>query len=93
MGWATGEAIVRLAKRHGGALRVVVVGPLTPLAEALAVDKDHVMRTLGGLYLQGHPELYGSGHNVMLKPSVDVLTVKEDLSAATEVSTQSHKAG
>jgi inosine-uridine nucleoside N-ribohydrolase len=47
-----GEAIVRLVRRHGGALRVVVVGPLTPLAEALAVDKDNVMRTLGGLYLQ-----------------------------------------
>lgn len=47
-----GEAIVRLVQRHGGALRVVVVGPLTPLAEALAADKDNVMRTLGGLYLQ-----------------------------------------
>jgi hypothetical protein len=35
--------------------------------------------------MQGHPELYGSGHNVMLKPSVDVLTVKEDLDSAMEV--------
>lgn len=37
------------------------------------------------LSVQGHPELYGSGHNVMLKPSVDVLTVKEDLNSAMEV--------
>lgn len=42
-----------------GALRIVVIGAMTPLADALAADKEGLLKGVGGVFLQGHPEVFG----------------------------------
>ena len=80
------EVIVKLCQQWRRKLTVVVIGPLTPMARALALPGGRpALRSVGAVYLQGQADVTTSSAGAggtLLTPSVECFNFREAMPAA-----------
>ena len=62
---------------------LLVIGPLTPLADAISADTEGCLKKIGALYIQGQAVV--DDESGLLKPWDIAFNIREDLEGATEV--------
>ena len=62
----------------------LVIGPITPLADALKADTTGCLKNVGGVYIQGQA-VVDEVDRTKIKPSDTAFNLREDIVSAEEV--------
>eukprot|EP00959_Pyramimonas_sp_CCMP1952_P266229 5566000-Pyramimonas_sp.AAC.1 len=76
------DFILDCAREYQDELFILVIAPMTPLADAVDKDDNGVLKKIGAVYVQGQAEIDDDGR---LTPDSRAFNLREDMPSATKV--------